>query len=391
MNGTAGARDAVREGVERYAAEVRRHLGDLAPDQVDDLTDGLEADLADALADEVPGAPGSGSGDLVERFGPASAYALELRVAAGLPAGPAGSREEWPAAVQRAAGTVVAGARRVGAVVRRQPWARPLGRLLAELQPVWWLVRAWVVYQVVMWLNIELTGGYGFLLRPERAGLPGSGTNLVVLAALVLVSVQWGRGRWGAAQLRHLSRTATVVALVLTVPALWMTYESRFYGSEPGAVQYIEVPGATVLPDDGVWVDGMQVSNLFVYDADGDPLQDVQVYDDRGRPVRATADEGFGSWSLPGVAEPWTFVPSEDDQGRQRWNVYPLQGAPTSEFGFAGDGSEPVRPDDVGTPPLPFAKAPALVGSASDGSSTEDHSPSQGADGTASTPTAPAP
>jgi hypothetical protein len=381
VNGTARAQDGVREAVERYAADVRRHLGDLAPDQVDDLTDGLEADLADALADEAPAAPGSGSGDLVQRFGPAPAYALELRVAAGLPAVAAGRRQqEWPAAVQRTTGAVVAAARRAGAAVRRQPWAPPLGRLLVELQPVWWLVRAWVAYQVVMWLNIEMTGGYGFVLLPERDGLPGSGTNLVVLAALALVSVQWGRGRWGAAQLRHLSATASVLAVVLTVPVVWMTYEARSYGIEPGAVQYVEVPGATVQPQDGVWVDGMQVSNLFVYDADGNPVDQVQVYDDRGRPVRATTDEGTGAWSLPGVAEPWTFVPAEDDQGRQRWNVYPLQGAPSSQFGFLGDGSDPVRPDDVGTPPLPFAKAPALVDAATGEPATQDQGPGQRAE-----------
>lgn len=393
MNGTARARDAVQGAVERYAADVRGHLGDLTPDQVDDLTDGLEVDLADALADDGPGAAVPGSGDVTERFGPAQAYALELRVAAGLPAATAGRREqEWPEAVQRVAGAVVAAWRRVGAAVRRQPWAAPVGRALVELQPVWWLVRAWVVYQVVMWLNIEMSRGYGFVLNPERDGLPSSGANLVLLAVLALVSVQWGRGRWGAAQLRHLSVTASVVALVLTVPALWMTYEGRFYGAEPGAVQYIEVPGATVQPDDGVWVDGMQVSNLFVYDADGDPLSQVQIYDDRGRPVRATADEGFGSWSLPGVADPWTFVPSEDDSGRQRWNVYPLRGAPTSEFGFSGDGSRPVRPDDVGTPPLPFAKAPALVvAPPADADATRDGSPGPGVADSAETAAPPAP
>jgi len=38
--------------VTAYAAAVRRALADLGPDQVEELTDGLEANLADALADE---------------------------------------------------------------------------------------------------------------------------------------------------------------------------------------------------------------------------------------------------------------------------------------------------------------------------------------------------
>ena len=83
----------------------------------------------------------------------------------------------------------------------------------------------------------------------------------------------------------------------------------------------------------------MQVSNLFVYDADGNPLTDVQVYDDRGRPVRTTFDNGFDQYWFPEATEPWSFVSRVDSDGRARWNVYPLQGAPTSEFTYDDDGS----------------------------------------------------
>lgn len=88
--------------VSAYAAAVRSHLADLSPDQVDDLTDGLEADLAEALED--PRGPvatgeilirrpvGSIAADAArssiidhnQRFGPAAAYAAELRSSAGI-------------------------------------------------------------------------------------------------------------------------------------------------------------------------------------------------------------------------------------------------------------------------------------------------------------------
>lgn len=109
------------------------------------------------------------------------------------------------------------------------------------------------------------------------------------------------------------------------------------------------------------------MSNLFVYDADGNPLDDVQIYDDRGRPVRTTTDDGWGSWSLPGVSGPWNFVAAQDDEGRARWNVYPLRGAPTESFdwdSYYEGGDETVQLLDgetVRTPPRPFAKAPSLV------------------------------
>ena len=105
----------------------------------------------------------------------------------------------------------------------------------------------------------------------------------------------------------------------------------------------------------------MQVSNLFVYDAEGNPLTDVQVYDDRGRPVRTTFDDGYGQYWFPEATEPWSFVSRVDSDGRARWNVYPLQGAPTSEFTY-DDGGLQVLPAGASamTPPWPFAKAPAL-------------------------------
>ncbi|WP_454051201.1 HAAS signaling domain-containing protein [Cellulomonas sp. Marseille-Q8402] len=367
MNGTAPAQDgAVRVAVERYAADVRRHLGDLPPDQVDDLTDGLEADLADALTDGPAVAAAEGAAvDLTVRFGDPHAYAQELRAAAGLPDEGAAHARPWPDRVGRAGGAVAAAARRTSAVVRRQPWAAPIARAATDLRAIWWVLRGWIAYQALMWLVSETS--WLWRLRPERDGVPGRALHWAVLLVLVVLSVQWGRGRWGAAQLPRLSRALTVGAVLLALPVAVFTSEARYYGAAVSDVRYVEVPGATIQPDDGVWVDGMQVSNLFVYDADGDPLQDVQVYDDRGRPVRATADEGLGSWSLPGVDEPWTFVPSHDEDGRERWNVYPLAGAPSSTFAFAGDGSDPEPGEDPRTPPRPFAKAPALVDVADDG------------------------
>ena len=59
--------------------------------------------------------------------------------------------------------------------------------------------------------------------------------------------------------------------------------------------------------------------------------------------------------------EPWSFVSRVDSDGRARWNVYPLQGAPTSEFTYDDEGLQ-VLPagSSATTPPWPFAKAPAL-------------------------------
>jgi hypothetical protein len=109
------------------------------------------------------------------------------------------------------------------------------------------------------------------------------------------------------------------------------------------------------------------VSNLFVYDAEGNPLQDVQIYDDRGRAVRTTGGDGWQSWELPGVPDLWNFVPATDEDGRRRWNVYPLRGAPTEDFDWdAANGPDVLSPPlkdgvEAKLPPRPFAKAPSLI------------------------------
>ena len=373
MSGTR-AQDGVREAVGRYAAEVRRHLGDLPPDQVDDLTDGLEADLADALADgPQPAGDDRPSVDLAVRFGEPGAYAEELRAAAGLPHG-AAAATSWPVRVER----VRSGVGRAAAAVRRQPWAEPVGRVGTDLRPLWWVARAWVGYQALMWVVIQADWLVPHV-RPDRQGVPQRALHWAILLVLVAISVQWGRGRWGAAQLPRLSRGVTVVALVLLVPVAWFTYESRFYAPAYSDARVVEVPAASAQPEAGVWVDGMQVSNLFVYDAAGNPLTGVQVFDDRGRPVRTTTDDGWSSWSLPGVEEPWAFVAATDEDGRRRWNVYPLQGAPYEDFDWSNPtgtrNTAELLEEDPRTPPLPFAQAPAVVGAEQDGSPGESGSP----------------
>jgi hypothetical protein len=159
---------------------------------------------------------------------------------------------------------------------------------------------------------------------------------------------------------------ATAVVLVLPVlvavqdqAAQRESIYDAYWAGKLGVVEpQADAPDRVV---DGVVVDGVQVSNLFVYDADGNPLSDVQVYDDRGRPVRTTFDDGFGEYWFPEGTEPWTFVSRVDSDGRARWNVYPLRGAPTSQFTYDEKGPQVLPAGSTPTtPPWPFAKAPAL-------------------------------
>lgn len=376
--------------VSAYTAAVRSHLTDLSPEQVEDLTDGLEADLVEALEDRegpvvtgeipigraasaagIPVPPGSAPGasmiDLTRRFGPAAAYAAELRAAAGLePAGPppAARPRRWRGRLARRMGAtrtrvleLASGARQALAPVLATPLGRRVVTSLVALRPLWWVVRGWVWFVLgasVLWARYHPLGFY----------VPMTVGTWLLLAALVVLSIATGRGLGGQRRWVRGGFAALNVVAVLALPSTLSNFDNELRRELlSGGTEYVEVPVYEQVPVvDGVYVDGMLVSNLFVYDADGDPLERVQIFDDRGRPVRTTYDDGSGAWSLPGVVDPWVFSPDTTVDGRARWNVYPLLGVPFGEMGDAGDGVEPSDAPEPRTPPRPFEKAPALVG-----------------------------
>ncbi len=348
MTGIAGG---YRAEVAAYAAAVRQHLVGLSDEDVDDLTDDLEADLGDALADEeIAVRDGEGRIDLTARFGDPAAYARELRAAAGLPDAEPEPEPRGPrAAASRAAARLRAGQGWMARELDAQPWWPPVRDFLVTVRPAWWIVRAWVVYQAITRGLLGMSGGW----------LPGDLLSAVFLIVLVVVSVQWGRRRWLPRRVQWIGGLASVLAVVALLPAVAVASS----GSYRVETQYIDsgTGGYLEVPENGVVVDKMAVSNLFVYDAEGNPLDDVQIYDDRGRPVRTTYDEGWQTWSLPGVTEPWSFVGAVDVDGRTRWNVYPLRGGPIDPASGFDENGVPRLSGAARIPPRPFAKAPALV------------------------------
>lgn len=345
--------------VRAYAAEVRSHLAGLSAEQVEDLTDGLEADLAEALEDpRGPVATGEII-DLTQRFGPAAEYAAELRSAAGIePPRPAPRRRPVRESVVGLGAELIGRASASAQPLRSSPAWRSVAAFVVALQPLWWVLRGWVLFTVVLgWARVP----WGI----EQRFVPRTVGTWLVLGVFVLASVQVGRGlghghRWSRRALMAVNMVA-VVLVVPTISSLGSAVHERLAAG--GYPVYIENQAPPAAPKNGVFVDGQQVSNLFVYDAAGNPLTQVQVFDDRGRPVRTTYDNGSLGWELPGVAGTWTFLPSQDADGRNRWNVYPLSGLPSDQVSYTGDSPlpQPTGGASPRVPPQPFAKAPATV------------------------------
>ncbi|HEY0643782.1 MAG TPA: hypothetical protein VGD39_10210, partial [Nocardioides sp.] len=183
----------------------------------------------------------------------------------------------------------------------------PVGQLLVALRPAWWVLRAWAAAVVIARL---LPGWYPYGLT----WLPGvhAAVGLAILAGCVVGSALVGLGRlWPGGASSVLARTVLLVlniAAVVAVPVIngqldrlsWDRYsqgynEARWNGNGQGVLNR-----------------GEQVCNIAAYDAEGQPLVGVQLFDQAGRPLSVQCYEQADH------AVPWMLgdVP--------RWNVFPL-------------------------------------------------------------------
>lgn len=319
------------ERIRAFADAVRDQLADLPSEEIDDLVEGLVGDLTDQAADH------DGAIDL----GDPAAYAEELRSAAGLPErGPvAATTTPWHERIAAAAG-------RAAGRIRTSAFGAWLLDLLVALRPVWWVLRGLVLAGLVL-----LPAGLGPRTLSGYSGVPAQGYTWAVVVLFVLVSVQWGRGRWLPKNwLRHIRVVVSIIAL-LAMPAL-IGYFTTIVVNSTG------VHDITYEAPRGLLLDGTQIGNLFVYDRDGNPITDAQLYTDRGTPVNL-----YGSDSADlnnGVNGPWqsadtVTVPFRDSQGRPIWNIYPLHIAQYDPSG----GADTIG-DYVDAKP-PFLRAPARM------------------------------
>lgn len=318
----------------RFAEGVRAALSDLPSDEVDDLTEGLEADLAESLAE-----------DLRRTLPDPVDYAAELRLAAGLPAAATrASRGSFGGMTE----SIRAVRREMTDVVGRNPALESGLEFLVSLRPAWWIVRAWLA----TWLIAAFFGmehSYGF-----------DGLFWIVMVAFAVISVQWGRGRGSFAGLRAIIITGNVIAVLALVAVLNAiqsygdsgagAYDAGFADGSSSSSTDGSVPAGE---GQGLSMDGQPIENIYAYDAAGNKLTGVQLFDVDGKPLTPYRN----------VDETQVLqYPATLDTGVKVYNVYPL-----TVTRMTGDSNGEMVPDPNPDPDKakayadgPFLKVPAV-------------------------------
>lgn len=232
-----------------YLTAVERELADLSVEERTDLLEDLALHLT-AVEEE------HDERTLSLRLGDPAAYAAELRTAAGLP-----SRT----------------------VRRRRPSLRRITDIalvqearafVPQLAPGWWVLRG---YLVVLLASLQHVSGSRDFPIPTPAGSRALGVGLVLLAVAASVAI----GRRGG----PLAARVLVIAVDVVIVAL--AFQVAATAPERLALHSVRLVDRT---DESLRLSPLatrhgQVTNLFVYAADGTPLTDVLLYDQDGRPL----------------------------------------------------------------------------------------------------------
>ncbi len=356
-NGTATHAASQTDEVAAYVDLVRRALGDLSAEEIEDLTSGMEADLGELLTER--------GGPLETLLGTPGAYATELRQAAGLPERP---RTNPPQILDRA---WLAGRRSAAeAYLRRHPWLDATWSFLVTLRPAWWVLRGLVAAYVLVHV---LSVAYAPTIWPTSPAMLVIGLPSVVLSVLL---GRWSSRQWGAAAgsrpegrgsdvlpgLRVLLALANLVA----VPASILAVQAV----PPTA--YVQVGAQAPAAPTGLSLNGAAVDNVYVYDAQGHRLTDVRLFDSDGQSLVLDRKEDVGTGvTLPGRGDVygqwWTNVfPRAYTVNGEPYAVNPLASPGSPQY----QGQEQWKPPPSVAPLLPSGAPATTTGSATTGPAT---------------------
>ena len=294
--------------VDKFLAEIEEFLQDLGPELRDDILREVRENL-EARAEDDPDnftLPNS----LV--------YANDLRQAAGL---------EPVTHPKKVLMELLVGMR---AKISKNPLAKAARTFLKPFKPLFWIAIGVSAFGYVQ-LYILGNGPY--------PGVPSDLEQWLLWLAMVLGAVWIGSSNLTL----RLRQARSLIIAVLAIPLALM-----FVDITAGIVKTVDdrVNGNPAMFTSGLIYNGLPVTNIFPYDADGNLLHDVRLVDDQGRPLNSSANQlvtPLMQQSANGEVEVIGYLrPSEGVDGAEVWNVYPLKSG-SSPVGF---GTYLVSPAD---------------------------------------------
>ncbi len=228
--------------VDDYLAAVRGALG---PAQAAE-----HAELLDELAEHLAEAAGDGDGESIEsRLGTPEAYAADFLSSAGI--------EPEPEADDDGLGALSGTWRWV-----RERVAAARASTPPELRPAWWVIRGWALVAFLTGLTADNRDMFPF---PQL--FTNDALSIAAVVGAVVMSVRIGR--WGG----------WVHPLVTVVGVLGLAM-----GIGQGNVDQ-SYTGGGVVPEQGLYVDGRYVQNIWPFDLEGRALDGVLLFDQDGQPI----------------------------------------------------------------------------------------------------------
>jgi hypothetical protein len=249
-----------------YLDAVERELADLPTEERAELVEDLALHLRELEEEDDPR-------PLETRLGPASDYATELRVAAGLPARSKGASQQALIGWLKSA------------AARRS--VRETRAFLVTLRPAWWVLRGYVVVLGLAFYAHGPSSDLGTRDLPIPAPLGSHYLGVLLVGAGVIASVRLAQARPGRRGARFWVAANAAVAVLSVYLAAAIYHRLEVVPFEGGAMaQQVQQPNLVSLYG--------PVTNIYAYTADGKPVTGVLLYDQNGQPL--VADGSPDDW-----------------------------------------------------------------------------------------------
>lgn len=228
--------------IQAFAEAVRAELADLPKHEIQDLTDGLEADLAEKLADEGVDFANISAAD----------YAAELREAAGVA----------PKALRRKVFSSMALIQNTEDWFRKTAFGTSIIEFGISIRPVWWVLRALVMWFIFAGVFYSFTAG------------------AILLPIFILLSIQLGRKKWFTGKFfSALVLPLNLIALLLLLPAQGMALiKLNNYANAEEMLR--------LMPEsDGLRYNGEPITELKAFDSESQEVTGLTYKDQTGQTI----------------------------------------------------------------------------------------------------------